>query len=379
MERRSYAIRKKFEGRLTMIDVNKIREDFESIKNNNIIYFDNSSTTQKPKEVIDAVNEYYNQYCANTVRGTYSWANKATKKVEETREKLSKFINSNSVDEVFFTSGATYSSNLIAYSWGLSNLEDNDEIILCYEDHKSATLPFINIKEILKKFNKNINIVESIIDVHGDYNEIDLFSKITTKTKLVVLTHIHNIYGIENDIELIANEIKKRNCNCKIVLDASQSVGHIKVDVQKLNVDFLYFSGHKMFALNGIGVIWIKKEIQNDMTPFIVGGGFKAKTSSKEALQNTPKDTYYYECGTLNISSIISLGVAIDYINKLGLENISNYISELTRYLEFKLRENKMVELEKGISKCSCHLGFGIIVFKVNGIKSYEIGEVLRR
>ena len=347
----------------------ELRKDFP-ILNSNIVYLDSAATSQKPQQVIDEINKYYLEYCSNIGRGNYDCARKANKKVEETRKKVAKFINAKE-NEIIFTSGATDSSNLIAYSYMLNNLQNNDEIMLCKEDHKSTILPWMNLINILNKFKVNIIEKEILIDVEGDYIEDDLISKINEKTKIVVLSHIHNVYGLEMEIEEIIPRIRIKNPNCKIVLDCSQSVGHINIDVKKLDVDFAYFSGHKMFAETGIGVCYIKSENIKEMKAYKVGGG-----TEKEGI-STNKASEVLEAGTQNISGIISLGSAIDYINKIGIEDIEKYMLYLTRYLYEQLKLIPNIEFSKGIDKRSCIIGYGIITFKIEGIGSSELGEIL--
>lgn len=253
----------------------------------------------------------------------------------------------------------------------LNNLQNNDEIMLCKEDHKSTILPWMNLINILNKFKVNIIEKEILIDVEGDYIEDDLISKINEKTKIVVLSHIHNVYGLEMEIEEIIPRIRIKNPNCKIVLDCSQSVGHINIDVKKLDVDFAYFSGHKMFAETGIGVCYIKSENIKEMKAYKVGGG-----TEKEGI-STNKASEVLEAGTQNISGIISLGSAIDYINKIGIEDIEKYMLYLTRYLYEQLKLIPNIEFSKGIDKRSCIIGYGIITFKIEGIGSSELGEIL--
>lgn len=344
------------------LDINlgeKVKDDFPIFKNSDIVYFDNSATTQKPQCVIDATQNYSLNFCANIGRGSYSWANKAGAEVEKARQKIASFIGAN-VDEIFFTSGATDASNLIAYGYGLKNLNTDDEIMYCPEDHKSTYQPWENLVKNLEHFGKKIVVKNILIDTEGDYKEDDLIDKITPKTKVVILTHIHNTYGVEMDIEKIVPRIRAKNPDTKIVLDCSQSVGHIPVDVHKLNVDFAFFSGHKMFADTGIGVCYIKKSTQPEMQKFKVGGG-----------------NNLFESGTQNISGILSLGAVVDYINSIGIEKVEAYIRYLTRNLYTKLKSIPQIEFSKGIDKCSCPLGFGIISFGINGIQSSDVGEVL--
>lgn len=359
-----------------MIIDDSIREEFEILNNSNIIYFDNSATTQRPKQVIKQIEDYYKEYCSNSGRGSYPWANKVTKKIEQTRKNVANFLNCNS-EEIIFTTGATHSSNMICYSYALSNLKDGDEIMLCYTDHKSTILPWLNIKEILSNFGVNITIKEIYADVQGDYKESLLIDTVCGKTKIVVLTHIHNIYGIENNIDFLISQIKEKNSNAVVVLDACQSAGHISIDIEYLKPDFLYFSGHKMFAGNGVGILYIKKEIQKYCRPFMIGGGFNKENPVNKPLNDVEKNINYFESGTLDIPAVLSLNSAIEFIERLDINEISIRLYELTRYLYDKLKEIKEIDFDKGIDKCSCKLGYGIISFKVDGISSSELGDIL--
>lgn len=344
------------------LDINlgkKVKIDFPIFKNSDAVYFDSSATTQKPQCVIDTILSYYTKYCANVGRGSYSWANKAGNEVEKARQKVASFIGVNP-DEVFFTSGATDASNLISYGYGLKNLHSGDEIMYCQDDHKSTYKPWENIIKILTDYgNKKITVKNILIDAEGDYKEDDLIEKITENTKIIVLTHIHNTYGLEMDIDKIVPRIREKNPCTKVVLDCSQSVGHIPVNLQKLDVDFAFFSGHKMFADAGIGVCYIKKSALSEMQEFKIGGGNKL-----------------FETGTQNISGILSLGSAVGYINSIGIDIIESYVRYITRYLYSKLKVIPQIEFSKGIDRCSCPLGFGIISFSIKGMQSCDLGEV---
>lgn len=360
-----------------MIIKDDIRSQFEIFSNNqDVIYFDNSATTQRPKCVINSITEYYKEYCANAGRGVYSWANKVSKKVEVVRKKVADFVNCKK-EEIIFTTGATHSSNMICYSYAMSNLKDGDEVMVCYTDHKSTVLPWLNLKEILFNFGINIIVREIFVDAEGDYNEDLLIDSMSSKTKIIVLTHIHNVYGLENNIEFLTSQIKHKNKDTLIVLDATQSIGHIKVDIEELRPDFLYFSGHKMFAGNGVGVLYIKKELQEKCRPFMIGGNFNKEESVDKSLTDFDRKSDFFECGTLNFPDIISLGSAIDFINAIDINEISIRLFELTRYLYDKLKEIKEIEFDKGIDKCSCQIGYGIISFRVEGILSSELGDIL--
>lgn len=328
-------------------DINlDLKEDFPML-DKDIVYLDSSNTSLTPNYVIDKINEYLKNYEYNYNRGNNDLSFKINNEVNITRRLVAEFINAN-VEEIIFTSGATSSANIITSDIAFYNLNDNDEILLCNLDHQSTINPWIELQNKFNKFNKNLTIKEILIDVYGDYLEDDLISKVNDKTKYVILTHVHNVYGLEMNIKELVKRIKEKNHNTKIVLDASQSIGHIKVDVKDLDIDYMYFSGHKMFATTGIGILYSK------------AGNYKD-----------------YEKGTPNILGIISLGSAIEYINKIGISNIEDYIYKLTRYLYDELLNINDIIFNKGISTCKCLLGYGIISFRLNDLSSDELNDIL--
>jgi cysteine desulfurase/selenocysteine lyase len=353
--------------------MNNLRNQFPFFQNNpDSIYFDNASTTQKPKIVLDAMTGYYTKYCANAGRGSYTIANQVTKEIEEIREKVKNFINAKSAEEIIFTSGATASLNTVAYAWGLHNLNDGDEVLVCFEDHDSNVLPWIQVKETLAKLGKKIKIIPFKNTSAGDASIEDIVTKITKKTRLIALTHVHNVYGIRTDVEILREKIDK---NILLSLDAAQSIGHITVDVQELGIDFLSFSGHKMFASTGVGVLWINKKIHKEIHPFLVGGGVTAvQTGNRLAYKKLP---YLLEGGTENLAGIISLGAAIDFINEIGTEKIHERLIMLSQYLLAKLRQLKKIEFLPGIAYSKCAVGYGTIAFNIEGITSQEAGFIL--
>ena len=335
-----------------MIDCKK---DFPFLLNNDVIYFDSASTTMKPFIVIDEVNNYLNHYPLTESRSNSKYTRKINKEINETRQLVKEFINANNSNEIFFTSGATDASNIIASNFGINYLNNDDEILLCKEDHSSTISPWFNLQTTLKKFNTNIIIKDILIDKHNDYQEDDILSKITEKTKFIILTHIHNIYGMEMNIEYIVNNLKKLNPNCKIVLDASQSIGHINVDVQKLNIDFLYFSTHKIFGLTGCGVLYIKEKTQK----LFINKNIKI------------------ESGTQNTVAILAFKKSLEYINSIGMDKIESYLYELTRYLYDNLVKIPNIIFNKGIAFVKCALGYSIISFKLNSVATNELAEIL--
>lgn len=317
-----------------------------------IIYLDSASTSLKPKIVID---EVYNNLLSNQLtenRSNSKYSRNIANEIERTRILVKDFINAKSEKEIIFTNGATDSSNLIATYFAFCNLQNGDEIMLCREDHISTIKPWLDLVEKLKNFNINIKVVDIIMKDKGCYKADDLIEKVNEKTKFVILTHIHNIYGINMDVDVLSKWIREKNKNAKIVLDASQSIGHIPVDVSFLDVDFCFFSGHKMFALTGIGVLYVKEK-------------------NFELFSN--KD---FNFGTLNTVGILSLKSAINYINNISLKNITEHIYELTRYLYDKLKAIGVI-FNKGIDKCFCAVGYGIISFKLKNIPTADLIEIL--
>ena len=249
------------------------------------VYLDSSSTSFTPRVVIDSVNEYFNKYQANYNRGFNDLVTVISSKIDNVRKKVAEFIGAKQ-EEIIFTAGASFSSKMITNEIAIRELKTDDEVLLCRLDHSSTVTPWLELQELLKNFNVDIKIQDILIDLWGDYNEEDLISKVNDKTKYVVLTHIHNVYGLEMGIKQLTKDIRAKNPNVKIVLDASQSISHIDVNVVDLDVDYLYFSGHKMFAPTGIGVLYARGKSCKD-----------------------------FEDGTLNILGIIGLGSAIDYID----------------------------------------------------------------
>lgn len=327
------------------IDLN-LRNEFPMLDDDKV-YLDSASTSFTPKCVIESINEYLTKCEANYNRGLNDLVININKKVDNVRKKVANFIEADS-EHIIFTSGATASSNLIVNNFAINELSNGDEILLCNLDHSSTINPWLNIQDVLKKFEINVIIKEVLIDVYGDYLEDDLVSKISNKTKYVILTHIHNVYGLEMNVKELVKRIKEKNSNTKIVLDASQSIAHMNVSVKELDIDYLYFSGHKMFAPTGIGILYTKN------------GEYKK-----------------IDEGTPNILGIIGLGSAIDFINSIGIDNIEDYIYSLTRYLYDNLLSIDGIEFNKGIHTCKCKLGYGIISFKHNKIFSEEINEIL--
>ena len=304
-----------------MFDVEKIRSDFPSleIKVNGypLIYFDNGATTQKPHQVIDAISQYYISSNANVHRGLHYLAEKATAGYENARKKAAGFINAASEKEIVFTSGTTAGINLIAHGWGNKFLKENDEIILTEMEHHSNIVPW---HMLAKRTGIVLRFAE--IDDDGILNIEHLRSLINFKTRLIVFTQMSNVLGTINPVKEITE--LAHNQDIKVMVDGAQSVPNMKVDVQDLNCDFLTFSAHKMVGPTGLGVLYAKREILEEMDP-LMGGGEMIETVSKE-MATWAAVPHKFEAGTPNIAGAFGLSAAIDYLEKIGMQNISKEI-----------------------------------------------------
>ncbi len=353
----------------------KIKKDFpifkRKINGKELIYLDSSSTSQKPAQVIDAMNDFYFKHNANIHRGIYTISEEATLEFEKSHDKISKFINSN-FEETIITGGTTDSINTVAYSLlnsdltssGLS-LKRNDEIIITEMEHHSNLVPW---QQIAKIRGCKLKIVR--IDKHGDLDLGHLESLTTKRTKIVAITHISNVLGTINDVKEITRIAHKKDA--LTLIDAAQSVPHIKVDVKKIGCDFLAFSGHKMLGPTGTGVLYGKKELLEKMTPFKYGGDMISSVNFHESRWN--KLPWKFEAGTPNIAGAIGLSSAVDYLKKTGLENIKNHEKKSASYLIKRLSENKKIKIY-GNPKNKA----GVVSFNIDKIHAHDVSEILSR
>ncbi|MDZ4833868.1 MAG: aminotransferase class V-fold PLP-dependent enzyme [Candidatus Melainabacteria bacterium] len=356
------------------IDVAAIRAQFPIIQQKpDYVFFDNASTTQKPATVIRAIEEYYAKACSNAGRASYRLSSKTALAIHNSRAKVAELINCRSEDLVF-TSGATDSLNTVALSWGLTNLNDGDEVMVCLQDHKSAVLPWFNVRRILAGFGKNIKIVPFEIHDVGDYDLRTIRENVSTKTRLIAMSHIHHVYGMDMEVPDIREIVGP---DVLISLDASQSVGHISVNVEELAVDFISFSGHKMFAGNGTGILWVNPKRQPELSPVRVGGMGATFAIEDETTFFAGSLQDLLEAGTPNIPSIVSLAPAVEFIQSTGIENISGHLAKLTRRLYEGLKEIPGVDFGPGPGRCGCPGGYGILSFRIEGIEVSDLGFML--
>ena len=314
-------------------DVSKIRADFpilsHTVNGRRFVYFDNAATTQKPLPVINKITEIYTQCNANVHRGVHYMSNKATEAMEDARKTVQNFINAESEREIIFTRGATESINLVAATFGRQFLEEGDEVIVSEMEHHSNIVPW----QLLESQNK-AKVVKWAFDDRGELNLAELEELITDRTKLLTICYVSNTLGTINPVEQII-EIAHSH-NVPVLVDASQAIQHFTIDVQQLDCDFLVFSGHKIYAPTGIGVLYGKEQWLNQLPPYQGGGEMIETVSFSGTTFN--KLPYKFEAGTPNYAGAIALGEALRYVSGIGLDNISKYENQLLEYATDKLQ-----------------------------------------
>ena len=351
-----------------MFDVNKIRKDFKILSRKvwdgkPLIYFDNAATTQKPQIVINSLVNYYENYNANIHRGVHKLAEEATNAYEEVREKVKSFVVATSDAEVVFTRNTTESINLLSHSLGEYLLKEGDEVLLSEMEHHSNIIPWYLLRDKKKIKVKFIPITDKY---ELDYDALK--NLIANKTKIISVTHKSNVLGTVNDIKKIRNCVEAHSHAPLLIVDAAQSVPHMKVDFSELGCDFLIFSSHKMCGPTGVGVLVGKKELLEKMPPFL-GGGEMIRKVTFEGF--TPNDVpWKFEAGTPNIADVIAFGTAIDYIKNVGIENIYKYELELTEYALNKLKQFEFLKIYNST-------GVGIITFSNPVVHPHDIATIV--
>lgn len=341
------------------------RQDFPLLRENPIVYLDSAATAQRPDVVIEAEMEFYRNYNANPLRGLYSLGIEATDRYEEARECVAKFIHAASAKEIIFTRNATESLNLVAYSYGLSHLQKGDEIVVSILEHHSNQLPW---RMVAEKTGAVVKYLEC--DRQGHISDADLQAAFSEKTKLVAVTQVSNVLGIRTPIEKIVALARKSGA--VVVLDAAQSTPHMEVDVQKLGVDFLAFSGHKLMAPMGIGVLYGRKELLSEMSPFLTGGEMiRTVTRDKVVYAELP---HKFEAGTVNGAGAWALAAAIRYLQEVGYEQIQKQELLLTTQLMDGLKKVPHVQVQ-GSPDPKEHCG--IVSFTIDGVHPHDVSSIL--
>ena len=341
------------------------RQDFPLLRENPIVYLDSAATAQRPDVVIEAEMEFYRKYNANPLRGLYSLGIEATDRYEESRECVAKFIHAASAKEIIFTRNATESLNLVAYSYGLSHLREGDEIVVSILEHHSNQLPW---RMVAEKTGAVVKYLEC--DRQGHISDADLQAAFSEKTKLVAVTQVSNVLGIRTPIDKIVALARKSGA--VVVLDAAQSTPHMEVDVQKLGVDFLAFSGHKLMAPMGIGVLYGRKELLSEMPPFLTGGEMiQTVTRDKVVYAELP---HKFEAGTVNGAGAWALAAAIRYLQEVGYEQIQKQELLLTTQLMDGLKKVPHVQVQ-GSPDPKEHCG--IVSFTIDGVHPHDVSSIL--
>lgn len=343
----------------------EIKKDFPLLLKRDIAYLDSGATSQRPIQVIKAIEEFYEKENANPHRGSYELSVEATEEYENTRAKIAKFINAKHTEEVIFSKNATESLNLIAYSYGMDNLKKDDEVVISIMEHHSNLVPW---QKITKATGSKLKYM--YINKNFEISDEEIENKITDKTKIVGITHVSNVLGTINNVKKIIECAHKKGAI--VIVDASQSIPHMKIDVQDLDADFLVFSGHKMLAPLGVGVLYGKNEILDKMTPFLMGGEMIEYVYEQET--TFAPLPYKFEAGTQNVEGVVGLGVAIDYIEKIGYNQIQELEDEIVSYAKQEL--SKLDYLTLYITPNSQNHS-SVISFNINGVHPHDVASIL--
>tara|TARA_Y100000813_G_scaffold56515_1_gene39689 strand:- start:4887 stop:6092 length:1206 start_codon:yes stop_codon:yes gene_type:complete len=344
-----------------------LRNDFpilsEKVHGKPLVYFDNAATSQKPLCVIEGIKQYYESYNSNVHRGVHDLSQKATLAYENSRKTVQSFLNTKTSDEIVFTKGTTDAINIVANAWGINHLKKGDEIIISTMEHHSNIVPWQMVCE-----KTGAELVVSPINQDGELLISEFKHRLNSRTKLVAITHVSNTLGTINPIEQIIEEARKYDV--KILIDAAQSAPHFALDMQKIDCDFLAFSGHKVLAPTGIGVLYVKMDNYNEMTPFIGGGDMIKEVTFEKTTYNDPP--LFLEAGTPNISGAIALEIALNYILKIGLENIAKQESDL---LAYATEEIKMIDAVQIIGKAKKKTS--VLSFLLDNVHPFDVGTLL--
>ena len=348
-----------------------LRKDFPILKrivrdNKKLVYLDNASTTQKPNQVIDSITDYYQNHNANIHRAVYALAEEATEAYEATRDKIANFINIQNRQEIIFVRGTTEAINLVAYAWGRPHIKEGDIIVTTEYEHHSNIVPWQLLTQEKKAKLEYIGM-----DDNGELilDDLDKFLA-TGKVKLVTFSLMSNVLGTITDAEKIVEKCKA--AGVLTLIDGAQAVPHMKVDLEKLGCDFFAFSGHKMLGPTGIGVLWVRKSVLETMSPFHGGGDMIREVHKYETTWNDLP--YKFEAGTPNIADVVGFGAAIDYLTKIGMDNVRQHEIELTTYAIEQLLKVKGLHIygTKDISKRG-----GVISFNFADVHPHDVAQII--
>jgi len=352
-----------------MYDLSRVRDDFPILKrmigSKPLVYLDNAATSMKPKSVIDALVDFYERYNSNVHRGVHTLSMEATEAYEVAREKIGAFINAPSAANLIFVRNTTEAINMVAYTWAMANINAGDRIVVTEMEHHSNLVPWQHVARVR---GAELRFLKIDADYKIDLTDVD--EVFGSSTKLVAITHMSNVLGTITPVKQVAEAAHR--AGALVLIDGAQSVPHMPVDVQDLDCDFLAFSGHKMAGPTGIGALYVREEVMEQMEPFMRGGDMVREVSYEDASWNDLP--MKFEAGTPNIADAIALGASVDYLNALGMDNVRQHEIELTRYALERLGEIEEVSLY-GTQDMS--MRGGVISFYLGNIHPHDIGTVL--
>ena len=351
-----------------MFDPDLIRQDFpiltRVINDKPLVYLDSGATSQKPSQVIEAESNFYEKFNANVHRGAHTLGDEATQLLEESRLTVARFIGG-LVKEIIFVRNTTEAINLVAYSWGMDNLKSGDTVVSTIMEHHANMVPW---QQVCKKTGAKLELVK--IDSEGRLDQSDFKEKLNLKPKLVVFTHVSNTLGTINPVKEMTKLAHK--AGAIVLIDGAQAVPHMKVDVSDIGCDFYVFSGHKMLGPMGIGVLWGRQEILEKMSPFITGGGMISEVFEDHATWAELPDKF--EAGTPNVAGAVGLASAIEYLEKLGLENVREHDRQIVEYALSQLGQAQNIKV---FGPKDANIRSGSIAFEYKGVHAHDVATIL--
>ena len=351
------------------LDPKRLKGDFpvfkREVNGKPLIYLDNAATTQKPKSVIECISNYYRNHNSNIHRGVHTLSYESTVMYEDSHKKVADFIGADKWGEIIFTRNATESLNLVAYGWGLHRLDEGDEVLITIMEHHSNIVPWQMLRDV-----KGIKINVIGVNEGGDLDLEQFSNLLTEKTKLVGLIHASNVLGTINPVKEITKKAKE--VGALVLIDAAQSAPHFSIDVKDIGCDFLVASGHKMLGPTGIGFLYGREQLLEEMEPFMYGGDMIEKVTLDHSTWN--ELPWKFEAGTPNIAGGIGLGAAVDYLNTVGLNRILDHEDELLTYALDKMREYEWIKIYGHTGSSD---SVGVISFNVEGVHPHDVAGML--
>jgi len=350
-----------------------LRREFPILKRKvngkKLVYLDSAATSQKPEQVLQAMEEYYRRHNANVHRGAHTLGDEATEMLEKAREKVARFIGANEAKEVIFVRNATEALNLVAYAWGLDNLKTGDVILTTEMEHHANMVPW---QEIAKLRGARVEFVR--ITSEGELDLEDLKKKLGNKVKVVAFTQVSNTLGTVNQVREIVELVRGRS-GALVVVDGAQAVSHMRVNVAKMGSDFYAFSGHKMYGPMGIGVLWGRREILERMRPFLTGGGMISEVHKNGASWAELPEKF--EAGTPNVAGVVGLAAAVSYLESLGMDWVERHGHEIVEYALKRLEELEKKGLIRIVGPKKVEKRVGSVSFVYNGVHAHDVATVL--